>query len=127
MYLLSAGARIDDAGWLNGRATWIAVTNALHSKLAIDWGFLKPVLELGTWATLVLEATAPLCMWFGRYGLIWVYGLIGMHIGLELLSNIGWWSWVQIAALSSFLPLAHFQWFGSLLPQLVAARREEHG
>jgi len=113
MYAVAAWARIDDTGWLRGEAVFEAVTVALHAKFAVDWGPLKPLLAVGTYAAFALEGLAPILLWVPRIGPWWAYGLIAMHSVLELTTNLGWWSHVMIASLLSFLPASQLEAFVS--------------
>ena len=39
-----------------------------------------------------------------------------MHVGLELLTNVGWWNAVMIASLTCFLPTSHLEALFRRLP-----------
>ena len=126
MYAVAAWARVDDSGWLRGEAVFEAVTVALHAKFAIDWGPVKPLLWLGTYLAFALEGLAPLLLWIPRIGPLWAYGLIAMHLVLELTTNLGWWSQTMIASLFCFLPPAHLQTLiARLLSPFAAATSPE--
>jgi len=116
MYAVSGWARVDDPGWLNGEAVFDAVSVALHAKFAIDWQPFKTLLTIGTYAALLLEGLAPLCLWMGTLGTLFAYALIAMHGSLELTTNLGWWSHIMIASLLCFVPSAHLQQLIRKLP-----------
>lgn len=119
MYAVTSWGRIDDSGWIAGEAVFDSVTVALHAKFAMNWQLLKPLLSAGTYAALVLESLAPVCLWLSRVGPVWAYLLIGMHATLELTTNLGWWSQIMIASLLSFVPPAQLE---ALLGRVSALR-----
>jgi hypothetical protein len=116
VYLTAGWSRIDDPGWLKGRGIYIAVTNMLHSKWVIDWQPFKVPLMLMSYGVFVLEPAAPILLWVRRVGPIIAYLLIAMHLGLEVISNVGWWSFTMIPGLLSFVPRAHLDAVLSRLP-----------
>lgn len=121
MYAVTAWPRIDDSGWLRGEALFEVVTVALHAKFAIDWQPFKPLLSVGTYAAFVLEGLAPVLLWVPRLGPLWAYGLVAMHLGIELTTNVGWWSHIMIASLLAFLPASHLEALLRRLPQGLRA------
>jgi hypothetical protein len=104
MYTSSAWPRIDDVGWLKGHAVYVAVTNVLFSRAAIDWHPFQVPLAAINYATLVLECVAPITLWVSGIGPWFAYALITLHVGLEVLTQVGWWNFVMIASLLSFIP-----------------------
>lgn len=102
-YMAAGWSRLDRASWLSGEMVFVALSGATHSRLAIDWRPLLPLLKLGAWASLVLEVLAPAMLWVPRIGRLWAAGLIALHLALELTTNVGWWGPVMIAGNLSFL------------------------
>ncbi len=109
MYFTVGWSRIHSSGWLAGQTVFTAVTDALHSRLVIDWAPFKPVLRLATWGVFVLEPAAPFLLWVPRVGVFVAYALLAMHAGLELLTNVGWWGFTVAPAVLSFLPRSHLE------------------
>lgn len=107
LYALVGLARLDDLGWWHGQVVYAALADAQFSRILIDWQPWKPLLSLATWGAFALEPLAPVLLWIPRIGPLWAYALIAMHTGLELTTNIGWWSYVMVASLLCFLPTAH--------------------
>jgi hypothetical protein len=107
MYGVSSWGRIDDPGWLQGQAVFVAVVNVLFSKWVTNWHPAQPALAAMTYATIVIECTAPLALWVPRLRTWWAYALITLHLGLEALTHVGWWNFVMIGGLLSFLPPPH--------------------
>ena len=121
MYAVSAWPRIDDPGWLRGEIVYAAVANALFGRLLIDWQPFKPLLAYLTYVAFVLEPLAPILLWLRTVGPWWAYAMIALHLGLEVLTNLGWWSFVMIAGLLCFVPTAHLQ---AVLGRLPGGPRE---
>lgn len=109
MYAVAGLARLADPGWLAGQTTFNAMANGRFSRLIIDWQWAKPIFASATYVTYVLEPLAPFVLWIRRIGPIWAYALIAFHTMLELTTNIGWWSFIMIGCLASFVPKAHLE------------------
>jgi hypothetical protein len=122
MYLVSGGERLDDLGWLEGAAIWYAMSNTLYSKWAFDWHDFRLPMALGSWYTYMFEPVSALGLWLPRVGPILAYMAIAMHVGLELLTNVGWWNFVMGASLLAFLPAAHVRALAARLPGAGALR-----
>ena len=107
MYLTVGWSRIEASGWIAGHVVFEAVTTSLHSRLVIDWTPFQPLLSASTWAVFVLEPAAPFLLWVPFVGGFIAYALLAMHGTLELLTNVGWWSFVVVPGLLAFLPRSH--------------------
>jgi len=105
MYLVAGWSRIDDPGWLDGIMLIEALTNP-SARIATDWLRFQPILRLLSYAVFVLEPLAPFGLWPRRTRTLFALSLIAMHLGLELLVDVGWWNYVMIAGLLTFLPVA---------------------
>ncbi len=93
--------------WLRGELVFIALSGATHGRFPlVHWEALRPLLALGTWGALALEVGAPIALWLPRIGRLWALGLVGPHVSLELLTNVGAWNFVMVSgALCFLLPL----------------------
>ena len=103
MYVAAGWSRLDKESWLTGELVYVALSGATHSRFVIDWSPFMPILAIGTWGALFLEVTAPVLLWPRLTRRAWALGLVGLHLGLELTTNVGWWQSVMIAGLLSFL------------------------
>jgi hypothetical protein len=109
MYATVGWSRLDSSGWIAGHTVFTAVTTALHSKLVIDWAPFKPLLKAATWFVYPLEPAAVLFLWIPRTAAFFAYTLLAMHLGLELLTNVGWWGFTVIPGLLAFVPPKHLE------------------
>ena len=116
MYLVSGGSRLDDSGWTQGNAVSVALSNTLYSKIVIDWTPFNPLLELATYGTFVLETVTPFLLWVPYAGSVVAYLSLAMHVGLEVLTNVGYWNYCMVAGLLCFLPLSHLRVLTGRLP-----------
>jgi hypothetical protein len=123
VYLTAGWSRIDDPGWLKGRGVYIAVTNMLHSKWVIDWQPYKLPLTFLSHFVFLLEMAAPVLLWVRSLTIV-PYMLIAMHLGLEAISNVGWWSFIMLGGLASFLPTRHLE---AVLERLPGGPRRDDG
>jgi len=113
MYFHTGIARIDDPDWLRGEVLFEALTRTLFSRFTIDLEFLMPALLLLSYAVFLLEPLAALLLWIPRLRTLIALALIAMHVCLEILTNVGWWNYVMIGGLLTFLPPP---WVAQLLP-----------
>lgn len=110
IYVAAGGHRIDDPGWIRGEMVYEAMSNTWYSRLPlVDFQPLKPILALATWATELLELTAPVALWFRRTRRWWLVGLIALHGGLHLGASVGFWQPMMIGALLCFVDPAAVQ------------------
>lgn len=105
MYAAAGWSRLDKPTWLSGETVMVALTSANFSRLAIDWSFAAPLLAIGTWASLVLEAGAPFLLWPRMTRRLWAGGLVAMHATLAVLIHEEIWAWsaVMTGGLLAFL------------------------
>ncbi len=113
MYFHTGFARIDDSDWLRGEVLFEALTRTLFSRLSIDLEFFMPALLLLSFAVFVLEPLSAFLLWIPRIRTLCALALIAMHVCLEILTNVGWWNFIMIGGLLTFLPP---QWIARLLP-----------
>lgn len=122
LYAAAGWARLGDAGWLKGEMVFAAMTDDWFGRFDVDWFPFLTALRLMSYAAFVLEPLAPFLLWtpLGRW---WVLLMMGMHVSLELLTNLGWWQYQMLAVLPVFLPP---QWLSRPLERvsrLLAAPR----
>lgn len=96
MYAVAGWSRLDKPGWMQGEMVQIALTSANFSRVAIDWSAVAPLLALGTWGTVVLEALAPVLLWLPRTRRLWAGLLFSMHAVLAVLTHVEIWAWSAI-------------------------------
>ncbi len=112
MYLAAGWSRIDSPSWLEGEATFAAVSDLFYARFDLDWQPWKAPLAAASFAALALECLAPVLLWVPRVGAAWAVGLLALHAGLELTSNHGSWQLLMGAALLTFLPAS---WISRIL------------
>lgn len=103
VYIVAAWTRIDDPNWLNGSMLHGILTDSIFSRIDSDFWPLKELLRITCYGAWVLEIIAPFTLWFKRTQVITALALILMHIGLEVLTQVGYWNFIMIAALTHFL------------------------
>lgn len=102
-YMVVAYPRLNDPNWLDGTMLYGILSDPLFSRINSEWRFFMGPLRLLCWGSWGLELFAPVCLWLHRTRRYWAIGLIIMHIGLEALTKVGYWNFIMIAALTSFL------------------------
>ena len=114
MYFHTGFARIDDPDWLRGEVLFEALTRVQFSRFTLDLELFMPALLLLSYAVFLLEPLAAVALWIPRVRTVCALALIAMHVILEILTNVGWWNYIMIGGLLTFLPSP---WVARLLPR----------
>ena len=104
MYTVVGWARLSQPGWIEGGMTYEALTNLMFARADLDWQAWMPLLQASNYVVYCLEPLAPVLLWLPTIGPWCVIALMSLHIGLELTTTVGWWNYMLILALLSFLP-----------------------
>ncbi len=112
MYAAASWSRFDNPGWLNGDILFMALDGRRYGRFDIDWFPVIAVLSWLSYGALVLEPLAPFLLWLKGIGKWWALALIGMHLALEIGTNISWWQFLMISLLPVFLPAS---WLTALI------------
>lgn len=102
MYAVAGLSRLDDPMWLAGDGLYVALQNLIFGRLAIEWSGLRPALALFSLYAFVIEPLAPFTLWLRRVGPYVALGLIALHVGIEVLTTVGYWNFVLIGGLGAF-------------------------
>jgi hypothetical protein len=113
MYFHTGFARIDDPDWLRGEVLFEALTRTLYTRFTLDLDFFAPVLLLLSYSVFLLEPLATILLWIPGVRTLCALALIAMHVILEILTNVGWWNYIMLGGLLTFLPPP---WVARLLP-----------
>lgn len=104
MYATAGYSRFDRPMWLEGDAVFEALHHLTFGRFPFDLAPFMPVLVAMTYCAFVLEPAAVVLLWIRRTRTVVALLLVGLHVGLELLTTVGWWNFVMILALCAFLP-----------------------
>jgi hypothetical protein len=104
MYFHTGFARIDDPDWLRGEVLFEALTRTLFSRFTLDLEMFLPAMLALSYVVFLLEPLAALLLWIPRLRTLCALALIAMHVCLEVLTNVGWWNYIMIGGLVTFLP-----------------------
>lgn len=106
-YLLSAWVKLQGSTWHDGTALERAlrIEDIQRFGTAPQWVFDQDlVLNLLTWGSLLFEASFLVLVWNRRLR-PWVLGTgVAFHLGIDVLFDVGFFSWVMITAYLAFLP-----------------------
>jgi hypothetical protein len=98
-YLFSGGNKLMGYNWWNGEAVWKAINLAYSNidfQLNFRWLSDYPlVLAAMGWFVIIIELFYPVIM-FRRFRKAWLYGVIGMHLGIAIVINLYFFSVVMI-------------------------------
>lgn len=105
LYLMVAWHRIDNVHWHTGSMVYVALANTVFGRFPLaDLQGIKPVLAVMCWIAWLFELGAPVFLWVKKTRTYFVLGLMTMHLGLEIMSTVGWWQFAMLALLWIFLP-----------------------
>jgi hypothetical protein len=84
---------------------------------------LRTLLVIGTYYAFVIEPVATLLLPFRPTRRWCALGLMALHLGIELVADVGMWQFMMIAADCVFLPDAWFRWVPGLSEPSTEAPR----
>lgn len=114
MYIAAGVPRFVQPGWYNGETVYNAVSDARFGRFPVfDWYEVKPVLTALAYYAFILEPLAAVLLWFPRTRHWCALALIALHMGIEILSDVGMWQFTMSVAVLCFLPP---HWFRRWLP-----------
>jgi hypothetical protein len=105
-YLLSAWSKLRGATWHEGTALGLAMRVEDLQRFAVpEWVFDQALLlNALTWASLLFEAGFVFLVWNRRLR-PWVLGVgVAFHLGIDVVFDVGFFSWTMIAAYLAFVP-----------------------
>ena len=105
MYATTSWPRLFDSSWLAGDMLLAALGDSWYSRFPLDWFAHRDALRIAQYGAFVLEPLAPFLLLIPRAAPWCALALIAMHLTLELLTSVGWWQYVMIAALTTMLPI----------------------
>jgi uncharacterized membrane protein YphA (DoxX/SURF4 family) len=111
MYATAGWPRLVNQAWLRGETVFHAAADTRYGRWDLNWHALHPLLSLATYAALVLEPAATLLLPWRATRRWCALALIALHLGIELIADVGMWGFMMIAAVCAFLP---DQWFRSV-------------
>lgn len=114
MYATAGWPRLVGEAWLRGQTVLHAVADTRFGRWDLDWHTLQPLLAAGTYYALVLEPAASVLLlvrWTRRWCAL---GLIAMHMGIELVADVGMWQFLMSTVVLAFLPDSWFRWVPGL-------------
>jgi hypothetical protein len=114
MYATAGWPRVVNPAWLRGESVFRAAADMRYGRWDLNWHALHALLTVASYYALVLEPAATLLLpW--RLTRRWcALALIALHLGIELVADVGMWGFVMIAAVSAFLPDRWFCWIPGL-------------
>jgi hypothetical protein len=104
-YVLTVLLKLRGDTWLGGSAIWYALSIEELTRFDVPtWLAAPPMGAVLTWTSLALELGIGIGVWF-RKARPWVLGAgVMFHLGIALLFEIGFFSFVMIASYLAFLP-----------------------
>lgn len=121
MYATAGWPRFVAQAWLRGETVLHAVADTRFGRWGVDWHGLQPLLALATYYALAIEPAATLLLPLRATRRWCALGLLALHLGIELVADVGMWQFMMSAAVLSFLPDAWFAWIPGLRAAAVTA------
>lgn len=89
-YLSSGVAKMQGHEWWNGEAIFRSVMMPLYASVPMGWIASTPILaKLLGWGTLVLEAGYFVFIWPAATRRLWIFGIVGLHLGILVFLGLG--------------------------------------
>jgi hypothetical protein len=114
MYATAGWPRFTGEAWLRGQTVLHAVADTRFGRWGIDWHALQPLLAAGTFYALAIEPAATVLLPIRATRRWCALGLISLHMGIELVADVGMWQFMMSAAVCAFLPDKWFDWVPGL-------------
>jgi len=92
--------------WWDGSAVYyvVHIDDLYGNWFNPSWIFgYRGVLQVLTWATLVLEVAAPILIWFPRTRWGTLGSVLAFHVGLDASMNLNFFHWIMTVGWLSFL------------------------
>jgi hypothetical protein len=77
--------------WWNGELLWRTLSLPLynHNQVDFSWLALHPwITTIAGWVTLILEIGYPIFIWPARTRRVWIFGIVGLHLGIIFLLGL---------------------------------------
>jgi hypothetical protein len=103
IYIVAAWPRFVDPNWLDGTMLYSLLTDPLYSRFPGDWRAAMPLQKVFCYSVWFLELAVPAGLIVKRTRRYFVWGFLAMHFGFEIFSRIGYWDFLMLGALCSFL------------------------
>ncbi len=104
-YLLTVILKLRGSTWLGGTAIWYALGLEDLGRFDVPaWIAAPPVGALLSWSTLLIELGVGVGVWLRRFRPWVLLAGIGLHLGIALVYEIGFFSYVMIVSYLAFLP-----------------------
>ena len=121
---LALWQRVDEASWYSGQMLYVALMSRDWGRVDFDWTPFLGLMEVAGVAAMVLELSAPILLWFRPTRTYCALALIGMFGTLVLTTSVGWWDFMMLFVLATFLPS---EWFSRGTDWVVARVARERG
>lgn len=114
MYATAGWPRFAAKAWLHGETVLHAAADTRFGRWGLDWHALQPLLAAATYYGLLIEPAATVLLLFRTTRRWCVLGLLALHLGIEVIADVGMWQYMMIAAVCAFLPDEWFRWVPGL-------------
>jgi hypothetical protein len=114
MYASAGWPRFTGQAWLRGETVLHAVADTRFGRWDLDWFSLQPLLTVATYYALAIEPAATLLLPLRATRRWCALGLIALHLGIELMADVGMWQLMMATAVCAFLPDRWFAWIPGL-------------
>lgn len=114
MYAMAGWPRFVAGAWLHGETVLHAAADTRFGRWGLDWHALQPLLAVATYYALFIEPAATLLLPLRATRRWCALGLLALHLGIELVADVGMWQFMMAGAVCAFLPDEWFRWIPGL-------------
>jgi len=96
-YISSGFEKVHSAAWWSGNVIWRSLVQPDFRQYDFIWLARYPWLAmLASWFTVVIESGYCFAMWVPRLRVVWMAGIIGLHLGIALFMGLGLFGLIMI-------------------------------
>jgi hypothetical protein len=96
-YLSSGFEKLPSPAWWNGNVIWRALVQPDFRQYDFTWLARFPWLAiLSSWFAMLIESGYCIAMWIPRLRVLWMAGIIALHLGIALFMGLGLFGLIMI-------------------------------
>ena len=104
IYIASVSWKLEGGSWLDGTALYYTSRLVSFHRFPVPWFFNQMwFINIGTWASLVIEAGLGVGIWFKELRYPCLIAGVLLHLGIDYTMNIPLFEWVSMSLFILFV------------------------
>jgi hypothetical protein len=105
-YISSGFEKVQSPAWWSGNVIWRSLVQPDFRQYDFTWLARYPWLPmLSSWFTILIESGYWIAMWIPRVRVVWMMGIVVLHLGIALFMGLGLFGVIMI-----LLSISAFGW-----------------